>query len=217
MYLWWLLCEKLIRCVFPGFNFILHLSHQVRIWFRYFWSLRLILWIPGACAQIALSSANWERFTCASGGWGMSLTYQINRIGERGLPWETLWMGVIGSLSWSLIEIISFLWWRKLLIHLINFLFRLIEVNLKRRPSYHTWSKAFSTSRNIPVVGCPLQKLSLIVSKSLNKLSFVLLFFLKPFFCLLNFLLASVHLLMLSATAFFTEAGSKTERPITFY
>ena len=164
-----------------------------------------------------MSSANWERFTCASGGWGMSLTHQMNRIGERGLPWEILWMGVIGSLSWSLIEIISFLWWRKLLIHLINFLFRPIEINLKRRPSYHTWSRAFSTSRNIPVVGCPLQKPSLIVSKSLNKLSFVLLFFLKPFFCLLNFLLASAYLLMLSATAFFTEAGSKTERPTTFY
>ena len=104
------LCEKLIRYVFPGLSFILHLSHQVRIWFRYFCNLRLILRIPGACAQIAMSSANCERFTCASRGWGMSLTYKINRIGERGLPWGTPWMGVIGSLSWSLIEIISFLW-----------------------------------------------------------------------------------------------------------
>ena len=196
------LCKKLIRCVFPGFNFILHLSHQVRIWFRYFCNLRLILRIPGAWAQIAMSSANWERFTCASGGWGMSLTYKINRIGEKGLPWGTPWIGMIGSLSWSLIEIISFLWWRKLPIHLINFLFRPIEVNLKRRPSYHTWLKAFSSSRNIPVVGWPLQKPCLIVSKSLVKLSFLLLFFLKPFCCLLNFLLASAQLLMLSAAAF---------------
>ena len=111
-------------------------------------------------------------------------------------------MGMIGSLSWSLIEIASFLWWRKLLIYLINFLFRRIAVNLKRRPSNQTWSKAFSTSRNIPVVGWPLQKPSLIVSKSLNKLSSVLLFFLNSFCCLLNFLFASAQLLMLSATAF---------------
>ena len=83
---------------------------QVRIWFRYFCNLRLILRIPGACAQIARSSANWERFTWASRGWGMSLIYKINRIREKGLPWGTPWMGVIGSLSWSLIEIISFLW-----------------------------------------------------------------------------------------------------------
>ena len=122
-YLMTILCEKLIRCVFPGFDFILHLSHQVRIWFRYFYNFRLILEIPGACAQIAMSSANWERFICASGGWGMSLTYKINKIGERGLPWGTPWMRVIGSLSWSLIEIISFQWWRKLLVNLINFLF----------------------------------------------------------------------------------------------
>ena len=180
------LCERLIRCVLPGFNFILHLSHQVRIWFMYFCNLRLILQIPGTCARIAMLSANWERFTCASGGWGMSLTYEINTIGERGLAWGTPWMGIIGSLIWSLIVIISFLWSRKLLIHLINFLFRPTDVILKRRP-YQTWSKAFSTSRNIPVVGWPLQKPSLIVSKSLNKLSYVLLFFLRPFCCLLNF------------------------------
>ena len=66
-----------------------------------------------------------ERFTCASGGRGMSLTCKINRIGERVLPWGTPWMGVIMSLSWSLIEIVSLLWWRKFLIHLINFLLRL--------------------------------------------------------------------------------------------
>ena len=132
----------------------------------------------------------------------MSLTYKINRIGERGLPWGTPWMGMIGSLSWSLIKINSFVGWRKLLINLVNFLFRTIDVISKRIPSYQTWSKAFSTSRNISVVGWPLQKPSLIVSKSLNKLSFVILFFLKPFYCLLNFLLASVQLLMLSATAF---------------
>ena len=141
------LCEKLIRCVLTGFNLILHLSYQVRVWFRYFCNLRLILRIPGACAQIAMSSANWETFTCASGGWGMLLTYKINRIVERGLSWGTPWMGMIGSLSCSLIEIISFLWWRKLLIYLINFLFRPIDVNLKRRPSNQTWSKAFSTSK----------------------------------------------------------------------
>ena len=196
------LCEKLIRWVLPGFNLILHLSHHVSIWFRYFCNLRLILRIPGACAQIAMSSANWERFTCASGGWGMSLTYQMNDIGERGLPWGTPWMGMIGSLSWSLIEITSFLWGRKLLIHLINFLFRPTDVNLKRKLSNQTWSKTFSTSRNIPIVGWSFQKPSLIVSKSLSKLSFVLLFFLKPFFYLLNFLLASAQLLRLSATAF---------------
>ena len=132
----------------------------------------------------------------------MSLTYRMNKIEERGLPWGTPWMRMIGSLSRSLIEIISFHWWRKLLIHLINLLFRPIDVNLNRRPSNQTWSKAFLTSRNIPVVGWPLQKPSLIVSKSLNKLSFVLLFFLNPFCCLLNFLFASAQLLMLSATAF---------------
>ena len=129
----------------------------------------------------------------------MSLTYKINRIGERGLPRGTPWMGVIGSLSWSWIDIIS-LSDRKLLIHLINFLFRTIGVNLKRSPSHQTWSKAFSTSGIIPVVGWPLQKPNLTVSKSLNK--FVLLFFLNPFCCLLNFALASPQLLRLSATAF---------------
>ena len=36
------LCEKLIRCVLPGFNLTLHLLHHVRIWFRYFHNLRLI-------------------------------------------------------------------------------------------------------------------------------------------------------------------------------
>ena len=81
------LCEKLIRCVFPGFNFIVLLSPQVRIWFRYFCDLRLILQIPGACAQIAMLPANSERLTCTSVGWRMSLTYKINRIGERVLPW----------------------------------------------------------------------------------------------------------------------------------
>ena len=39
----------------------------------------------------------------------MLLTYKINRIVERGLSWGTPWMGMIGSLSCSLIEIISFL------------------------------------------------------------------------------------------------------------
>ena len=104
------LCEKLIRYVFPGLSFILHLSHQVRIWFRYFCNLRLILQRRGACAQIYMSSANWERFTYGARGCGMSLTYRINRIGERGLAWGTPWMGVIGSQSWSLIEILNFLW-----------------------------------------------------------------------------------------------------------
>ena len=149
------LCEKLIRWVFPGFSFILHLSHHVKIWFRYFCNLWLILRISGAYAQIAMSSRNWERFTCASRFCGMSLTYKINRMGEGGLPCGTPWMGVIGSRSSSLTEIISFLWQRKLLIHLINFLFRPIEVNLKRSPSNQTWSKAFSTSRKIPVVEWP--------------------------------------------------------------
>ena len=81
--------KKLIRWVFPGFNFILHLLHQVKIWLKYHCNLRLILGIPGACSQIAMSSGNWERFTCAPRGWGMSLTYGIDRIGERGLPWGT--------------------------------------------------------------------------------------------------------------------------------
>ena len=157
-----------IRCVLTEFNLVLNLSRHVRIWFRYFCNLRLILRIPGECAQTAMSSAIWERFTCASGGWGMSLTYKINRIGKRGLPCGTTWMGMFGSLSWSLIEIISFLWWRKLLIHLINFLFRAIDVMLKRRPSCKTWSKAFLNSRSIPVLGCPSKKPSLIVLKSLN-------------------------------------------------
>ena len=128
--------EKLIRWVFLGFSFIPHLSHQVKVWPKYFCNLRLILRIHGACAEIAMSPTNWERFTCASRGWGMLLTYRIKRIGERGMPWGTPWMGVIGSLSWSLIEIISFLWYRKLLIHLVNFLFRPIAVSLKR--SHHT-------------------------------------------------------------------------------
>ena len=193
------LCEKLIRWVFPGFSFILHLSHHVKIWFRYFCNLRLMLRIPGACVQIVTSSTNWERLTCASRGCGMLLAY--NRIGERGLPCPTR-QGVIGSVSWSLIEIVSFLWLRKLLIHLINFLFRPTEINLKRSPSNQTWSKAFLTSVKIPVVGWSLQKPSLTISKKLNKLSFVLLFFLKPFCCLLNFLLASSQLLRVSATAF---------------
>ena len=42
-------------------------------------------------------------------GWGMLLTYKKNTIGERGLPWGIPWMGVIGSLSWSSIEIVGFL------------------------------------------------------------------------------------------------------------
>ena len=83
----------------------------------------------------------------------MSLAYKMNKIGERGLPWGTPWMGMTGSLSWSLIKIISFLCWRKLTIPLINFLSRPIDINLERRPSNQTWSKAFSTSRNIPAVG----------------------------------------------------------------
>ena len=117
--------EKLMRWVFPGFSFILHLPHQVGIWFRYFCNLRLILRIPGACAQIAMSSANWEIFTCTSRGWQMSLTCRIYRIGER----TALGDSMNGS-DWVL--------------------FRSIEVNLKRSPSYQIWSKAFLTSRNIP-------------------------------------------------------------------
>ena len=104
------LCEELLRCVFPRLSFILHLSKHVRIWFSYFCNLRLILRIPGTCAQIAMASVNCERFTCKSRVRGMSLTYKINRIGERELLWGTPLMGMIGSLSWSLIEIISFLW-----------------------------------------------------------------------------------------------------------
>ena len=64
------LWENFIRWLLPGFNLILHLSHQVRIWFRYFCNLRLILRIPGAYAQSEMSSENCERFTCASLGWG---------------------------------------------------------------------------------------------------------------------------------------------------
>ena len=88
------------KMCFPGLTFIFHLSHQVRIWFRYFCNLRLILRIPGACAQIAMSSANWESITCASRGWGMSPTYKINKIREgggclgrhHGLEWLGHWV-----------------------------------------------------------------------------------------------------------------------------
>ena len=83
------LYEKLIRWVFLGFSFILHLSDQVKIWFMHFCNLRVILRIRGACARIAMLSANLEEFTCASRGWGMLLTYRISRIGERGLPLGT--------------------------------------------------------------------------------------------------------------------------------
>ena len=69
---------------------------------------KLILQIPAACAQIAMSQTNWEILTSGSRGWGMSLTYRINRIGDRMQSWGTPWMGVIGSLSWSWIEIIFF-------------------------------------------------------------------------------------------------------------
>ena len=85
-----ILCEKLIRWVFPGCSFILHLSQRVKIWFRYFCNLRLILRISGACTQAAMLSTNRERFTCASRGWGMLLTYNINWMGERTALWDTM-------------------------------------------------------------------------------------------------------------------------------
>ena len=128
------------------------------------------------------------------------------------------WVTKLVVICWLLI---IFLWQRKLVIHLVNLLFRPIEVNVKIRPSYHTWTKAFSTSRNIPVVGWSLQKSSLIVSKSLNRLPFVLLFFLKPFCCLLIFLLSKIaktaKIFCYNLFESFTEVGKKTERPITSY
>ena len=91
------LCEKLMRWVFPVFSIILHLLHQLKIWFRYFCNLRLILQIPGTCAQIAMSSAK-EDLPVRQRGWRMSLTYKINRIVERGLRWEMQWMRWLGQL-----------------------------------------------------------------------------------------------------------------------
>ena len=103
---------------------------------------------------------------------------------ERGLPWGR---PRIESCSWLLIEIISFLWSRKLLIHLMNFLLRPIDVSVKSTLSNQTSSKVLLTSRKIPVAGWPLSKPYLIVSNILNRLLFVLLFFLESFCCLLNF------------------------------
>ena len=148
----YIVIEKLIRCVLPGFNLILHLStvsvfgsgiSTTLSWYYEYLALALKL----------LCRLRIARDLPVHQGLGISLTYRINKIGDRGLSCGTPWMGMIGSLSWSFIEIISVLWERKLLIHLINLLFRPIDVNLKRRPSNHTWSKACPASRNIPVVG----------------------------------------------------------------
>ena len=106
-----------------------------------------------------------------------------------------------------------------MLIHLINFLFRHIEVNVKRRPSYHTWSKVFSTSRNIPAVGWPLEKPSLIVSKSLNELSFVLLFFFETIllFIKLFITLSPIANVVRLFQEVLNEAGSKTKGLMASY
>ena len=91
--------EKLIKWVLPEFSFIIHLLHQVRTWFKYFCKLRLILQIPGVCAQFAMSSANWERITCVSLGWGMSLTYIKNKKNRgKGMPWGHNGWGWLGHL-----------------------------------------------------------------------------------------------------------------------
>ena len=54
----------------------------------------------------------------------------------------------------------------------------------------------------MPVVGWAFWKSNLIVSNSLNKFSFLLLYFLKPFCWLLNFLLYFAQLLWWSGSAF---------------
>ena len=85
-----ILCQTHFLQVLPMRNIMSHTLKEVNIWFKHFCNLRLILWIPGASAQIAISSANWERFTCASRGCRMLLTYDINRMGERTTLWDTM-------------------------------------------------------------------------------------------------------------------------------
>ena len=129
-------------------------------------------------------------------------------------------MGLIGSLNWLLIEIISFLWQRKLLIDLINFLFKAIDVNLKRNPLNQTWSEAFSTSRKMPVVEWPIWKSNFIVSNSLDKFSLMLLFFFVAILLIIEFFVIFCPVALViwySLFQKFTEVGCKTKRSIASY
>ena len=108
-----------------------------------------------------------------------NVTYRINSIGLKGLPWGAPCSSLRISLSFT----VNHLSCKKLLIHLIRFICNPKPYNLESSPLCHTCWNTFSTSKNITVEIIHLLKFRLIDCISLNKLSFVHLFFLKPFCC----------------------------------
>ena len=119
-------------------------------------------------------------------------------------------MRVIRSRSWLLIEMISFVWKRKLQIRLINFLLIIIEVSLKRSLSNRKWS----TSYHFLIMKTVFNFLKL-----LNRLSFALFFFCSHFvvcwiFCLIQ--PSWLNCLLLPFAKVY-HAGSNNQRPVAFY
>ena len=104
----------------------------------------------------------------------------------------------------SLSFIVSPLSCKKLLMHLITFISNPKSYNLGSSPLYHTWSKAFSTSKNTTMEIILLLKFCLIqwLCKFKQIVICVHLFFLKPFCFKLNILWFSAQLLILFVSNF---------------
>ena len=132
----------------------------------------------------------------------MSLTYNINNIGLKGLPWGTLWIGLDNSLNILFIFIVKPLFCKKLLMHLIRFISNPNSYNLGSSPLCHTWLNAFSRSKSTTVEIILLLKFCLIDWVILNKLSLIFLFFLKPCYCKLKIWLFSAHFFILFVNSF---------------
>ena len=131
----------------------------------------------------------------------MSLTYNINNIGLKGLPWGTPWIGLNNSLNILFIFFVKPLFCKKLWIYLIRFISKPNSYNLVSSPLCHTWSNALSTSKNTTFEIILLLKFCLTDWVILNKLSLVLLCFLKPFCCKLK-ILFSAHFFILFVNSF---------------
>ena len=81
--------QKFMTFVFSGFNLILHTIHHLFSLSRYAYSLLFVIKKSFPAAQIAISPANWDKNINLWFGCGISLTYKINKIGLKRLPWGT--------------------------------------------------------------------------------------------------------------------------------
>ena len=101
------------------------------------------------------------------------LTYILNKIGIIMLPWGTPASGVkLLEIAWLFFNLI-FLLLRKLLVHFVIHNGVLILICLYKIPSFHTESKACSTSKTSAAVAPFHLKLVVSFSVSVKRLSIV--------------------------------------------